>query len=71
MSHWSGDDLYFMRIAFEEAQEALRLGEGVEVEFDEHVVRVIDGASDAVRADPGPVPGRLQAAERAAPRTKV
>lgn len=22
MSHWSGDDLYFMRIAFEEAQDA-------------------------------------------------
>lgn len=39
MSHWSGDDLYFMRIAFEEAQDA-----GWQDEVPIGAVLVVDGA---------------------------
>ena len=39
MSHWSGDDLYFMRIAFEEAQDAA-WGDEVPI----GAVLVVDGA---------------------------
>ncbi len=39
MSQWSGDDLYFMRIAFEEAQDA-----GWEDEVPIGAVLVVDGA---------------------------